>query len=321
MLKSHYFLLMAVLGLRGFPVANAQTSAPDQQEKVYVGMYVNRIFDINLKESRFSADFYVWFRWNDDNLNPHTTFQFINGRVDDRQEVRPKQKIGGMNYACLRIVGTVSKFWALQSFPLDSQLLRIGIEDKQSDSRRVVYVVDKENTGINPLLRMPGYDLERANSLPEVRYEEYATNYGDPSVASGQKVKYSQFRFNLHIGRSGYGYYLKLFTGLFVATLIAFLAFFIRANNLDPRFGLGIGAIFAAVASQYVSSSILPDSSLLTLADKLHITAFSFIFISLLESTISLHIFETGKEALSQRMDRRAFWVRCDPKIPCLPNR
>ena len=57
------------------------------------------------------------------------------------------------------------------------------------------------------------------------------------------------------------------------------------------------------------AGSILPDLSLLTLADKLHITAFSFIFMSLLKSTVSLHIFETGKESLSRRMDRRAWWV------------
>ncbi len=188
MLKSRYCPLLVVLTLLGSAVVNAQPSASAELEKVYVGMYVNRIFDINLKESRFSADFYIWFRWNDDDLNPHTSFQFINGRVDDRQEVRPKRRIRGMNYACLRLVGTVSKFWALPNFPLDSQLLRIGIEDKQSDSRRVVYVVDNENTGINPILRMPGYDLERATSLPEVRYEEYATNYGDPAIASGQNT-------------------------------------------------------------------------------------------------------------------------------------
>jgi len=82
--------------------------------------------------------------------------------------------------------------------------------------------------------------------------------------------------------------------GLFVATGIAFLAFFIRPTDLDLRFGLGVGAIFAAVASQYVVSSSLAATHVLTMADFLHILAFVFIFLSLVESTVSPHLYTTG---------------------------
>ena len=304
---SQIVLALLIIGISSLELTAAETKqAPEQ---VYVGAYVNRVFDINLKESRFSADFYLWFRWKDDSLNPHQSFQFLNGKVDEKQEVRAKTKIDGVNYACIRVVGTVSKFWDLTSFPLDNQNMRFGIEEKQNDSSRMVYVLDKANLGINPKLRFPGWDLDRAASQAEARDEEYATNYGAPNIPSGTKIKYPQFRFNVRAVRVGYGYFLKLFTGLFVATLISFLAFFIKVTDLDPRFGLGIGSIFAAVASQYVSSSVLPDSSLLTLADKMHICAFVFIFLSLLESTISLAYFEAGREALSRRIDHVSFFI------------
>ena len=186
-----------------------------QPEKVFVGAYVNRVFDINLKESRFSVDFYLWFRWTDDSLNPHQTFQFLNGKIDEKQEVRAKTKVEGANYACVRIVGTVSKFWDLGNFPLDTQNMRFGVEDKQYDSTRMVYVLDKENIGINPKLRFPGWDLDRAASQAETRDEEYASNYGDTSLPTGAKIKYPQFRLSMRAVRVGYGYFLKLFTGLF----------------------------------------------------------------------------------------------------------
>ncbi|MFN7925175.1 MAG: hypothetical protein U0Q16_34075 [Bryobacteraceae bacterium] len=283
--------------------------AADQPETVTVGAVLNRIFDVSLHDNHFSVDLYVWFVWRDDKLNPHQTFQFMNGKLDERQEVTPRKKVNGLNYAAVRLVGTVSKYWDVAPFPLDDQTLNITIEDRQNDARKVRYAVDKENTQINPRLRFPGWEIDRARSAAEVRDVESGTNYGDPEMPKGSAWRYPQFRYRIEIVRPGFRYYWKLFAGLFVATLIAFLAFFIKVTNLDPRFGLGVGAIFAAVASQYVTSSAEPDSQVLSLADKVHITAFLFIFVSLLESTWSLYVFESGQEGRSRRMDRVAFLI------------
>ena len=89
---------------------------------------------------------------------------------------------------------------------------------------------------------------------------------------------------------------------------IALLAFHIKPTELDPRFGLPVGSIFAAVGSLYVTSQLLPDTNLITLSDRLHIFAFVVIFLSLVESTWSLHVWNKGDEAASHRLDRRCFW-------------
>ncbi len=56
----------------------------------------------------------------------------------------------------------------------------------------------------------------------------------------------------------------------------------------------------------------------LTMRDKLHVTAFAFIIVSLVgfsgwflwaESTSSLMLFEKGKEALSRRVEPIAFFI------------
>jgi hypothetical protein len=114
------------------------------------------------------------------------------------------------------------------------------------------------------------------------------------------------------LARPNWGYFVKLFFGLFVATAIAFLELFIRPVDLDPRFGLGVGAIFASVGSEYIVTSSLPDTSVLTLADVLHILAFVFIFLTLAESTLSLHVYNGGDETAKQRsrrLDRWSFFV------------
>jgi hypothetical protein len=140
----------------------------------------------------------------------------------------------------------------------------------------------------------------------------YQTNYGDTSLPSGSESVYSRFLFAVPIERAGYGYFLKLFFGLFIATAIAFTASFIQPTHVDPRFGLGIGAIFAAVASEYVVTSALPDTNVLTMADTLHLLAFFFIFLSIAESTYSLSLYSSGdavRMRRSVRLDRWSFAV------------
>jgi hypothetical protein len=145
--------------------------------------------------------------------------------------------------------------------------------------------------------------------MATVEEHQYHTNYGDTSLPTGSTSIYSRFVYSIPLVRPNWGYFLKLFFGLFVATAIAFLALFIRPIDLDPRFGLGVGGIFAAVASEYVVTSSLSDTSVLTLADVLHILAFVFIFLTLAESTLSLKLYngdEAGRRR-SKRLDRGSF--------------
>ncbi|MBM4357942.1 MAG: hypothetical protein FJ096_07510, partial [Deltaproteobacteria bacterium] len=130
------------------------------------------------------------------------------------------------------------------------------------------------------------------------------SNFGDPSLEARNQTVYSKVSMPLFFKREGLSYFIKLFFGLFVAAGIAFLAFFIKPTDLDPRFGLGVGAIFGAIASEYVVAGALPDSAAITLADKLHIVAFGAIFLSIVQSTLSLHLFTNGDEERSKRLDK-----------------
>jgi hypothetical protein len=109
--------------------------------------------------------------------------------------------------------------------------------------------------------------------------------------------------------REGKGLFFKLFIGLFISVLMSLLTFFVNPLDLDPRFGLSVGAIFAAIASQYVITSALPQNDRITLVDILHDISFIFIFISILVSTVSLHFMKTERKPLSQKIDRRCFVV------------
>ena len=92
--------------------------------------------------------------------------------------------------------------------------------------------------------------------------------------------------------------------------MIAMLAMFIKPTNVDPRFGLGIGGLFAAVANSYAVSSLIPDTGIMTLADMVNGVGVWIILLTVIQSTISLHIYERlHAEELSRRFDRISFAI------------
>src|SRR5262249_58546916 len=108
----------------------------------------------------------------------------------------------------------------------------------------------------------------------------------------GAKTIHSQLRCAMMLDRPDGGLFVKMFQALFVACAIALLAMFIKPTHVDPRFGLGVGALFAAVANSYITSSLVPDTGAQTLADIVNGIGIVIILVSLVESTISLHMLD-----------------------------
>src|SRR3569623_2075365 len=68
------------------------TNAPPAGDKseprqVYIGMYVNQVDSVSLKDSQVAVDFHVWFRWKGDDLKPVETFDVVNGKIGSKEDV------------------------------------------------------------------------------------------------------------------------------------------------------------------------------------------------------------------------------------------
>ena len=307
------------------PAATTATTGPNTAadshgaRRVHVGIYLNQIHEVNIKGNKFTADFYVWFRWlGNGDFKPHETFEVMNGRVESKEvnldttltnvpldESQPAVKLPEVRYAQLRVVATITHFYDISRFPLDDHDLAIMIEDEENEKDKVLYLADRQKGQLSPEVAVPGWRVGEYRAA--VVTHGYRSNFGDTSLESNAKSVYSRFVFTIPLLRSGWGYFFKLFAGLFTATLISMLVFFIKPTEVDPRFGLGVGAIFGAVASEYVVTSSLPDTSVMTMADTLHIVAFVFIFISIGESVYSLKLYGSEQEKLmarSRKLDR-----------------
>ena len=270
--------------------------------QVLIGLYVDRIAELSVKDASWTVDFYVWFRWRGSAVQPGNGFQVIDGWIESREK-EEEHTDGDEHYERYRVVAKISKPFDVSRFPRDEHLLTINIENPAYQRHQMLFVADQDNTSVSSRVRVAAYDISESQLIEKAH--SYKTTRGDPRLVTGVKSNYSQARLGIGIQRPGWGFFFKMFQALYVAVTIAMLAMFIKPTNVDPRFGLGIGGLFAAVANSYVTSSLIPDTGIMTLSDIVNGLGAGMILVTVIQSTVSLHLFERlGAEALSRRFDQ-----------------
>jgi hypothetical protein len=273
--------------------------------RVVIGAYVNQILDLSFKDRRYSIDFWIWFRWKAQgelaDYKPLDSFEIINGRIDYRTSIVEKQ-IGDVNYASARITASISQPWDLDAFPLDSHRLRIHVEDSKLVASQMAFELDSMNSHLGDEINLSGWTVTFFDA--GVAPKGYYTNYGDISLPTGARSEFSRFTFSMDLRRDNHDAAIKLLTTMIVAPFVAFAAFLIKPVDVNTRFGVGVGALFAVATSAVIVASAVPDSSALTAADRLHMISMSFIFASLVQSAMSMKWDATGHARRSMLADR-----------------
>ncbi len=281
-----------------------QAEEEEKIDTVKVGVYITSLFDLSLPENSFSVDFWIWFDFQNDGLNPLESMEIANSK-EVTEELRTTEKKGGTNWSTQKCKATIKKQWDIANFPFDKQHLEIVIEEAISDHEGMIYVADKENSLMDEKITIDGWHIKNFNIKDGIT--TYKTTYGDPLLKGSSS--YPNILLSVDLERDGTGLFFKLFIGVYIAFAISILVFFIDPIDVDPRFGLSVGSLFAAVGNKYIVDSILPETITFTLVDKVHLLTFFFIFLSLIVSVKSLYWYKHDKAHVALRIDRIAFWV------------
>jgi hypothetical protein len=290
-------------------LTSADTALPEGAHPVEVttGIYVERIIAVSVKDFDWKVEFYVWFRWQGNDIQLEDGFEVVDGTIESARKEREYTE-GQSHYELYRVVAQITKFFDVFRFPRDDHLLTVNLETPAYRRHELLFRADAENSAVSSRVRVPGYAIDRMVAVEKPH--AYKTGRGDPRIPPGVKTTHSQFRCGIKIERPDAGLYVKMFQALFVACGIALLALFIKPTDVDPRFGLGVGGLFAGVANSYITSGLVPDTGAMTLADLVNGVGIAIILLSIVESTISLYLYDRrGREALSRAFDRASFWI------------
>lgn len=190
--------------------------------------------------------------------------------------------------------------WRIENFPFDRQNLRISFENSQYDSKDLIFVADTVGQHFDHRFTLRGWSID--SCVISTGTKIYETGFGDEELAK-PRTEYSAFRTRLVIKREASGLFWKMFLGMYIAFLISYVCFYIHADGMDSRFGLGVGSLFAVIGNKYIIDSALPESSSFTLVDLLHGLTLFFILATIAANAYSLNLIKKDKVAKAYKFD------------------
>jgi len=279
--------------------------AQAQPDTVNVGAYVMSVHDINFHDKEYTARFWLWFLYNNKDFDFVRQLDITNAKSMDEPQLL-QDSLQGKAYSMLKMKCTMKQNWNVQDFPFDQQHLKIQIENTLFDKKSLIFKPDLKGSKFDSDETLAGWDIH--NFRVEVIDNQYETGFGDDRPDKSNQV-FSAFLIQMDIERNAWGLFLKIFVGMYIAFLIAMISFAPHPSELEPRFGLPVGGLFAAVGNKYIIDSVLPESTSFTLVDSLHAITFFTIFAILVVSATCLKMIDRGKEELSIKINRVGAWV------------
>ena len=269
-------------------------------DTVKTGIYIISVHDIDFHEREYSINFWVWMRYKNPEFKFAKNIEIPNSKSFIISDITTDSTDGEI-FTIMKLKCVMKQSWRVHNYPFDKQKLKIHIENSQFDSKSLVFVADTNGKQFDPKLTVSGWDI--ANISISTGIQNYETAFGDVSQKTPHS-EYGKYMIELDIERNAWGLFLKLFLGMYVAFLITYVSIFIHADNIDSRFGLSVGALFAAVGNKYIIDSLLPESSNFTLVDSLHAFTFISILVTISLSVYALKLLKEDKLEKANRIDK-----------------
>jgi hypothetical protein len=274
----------------------AQTAKPNT---VSVGIYVTSVHDIDFKQKEFTITFWLWLKYENKAFNFENNLEIPQSKTVSRN-FTTIDTTGGKVSMQMKIQCVMKDSWKIGNFPFDQQKLRLSIENSQFDSKSLVFVADTLGDHYDKRFTLNGWTID--SFVMSTNKRIYETGFGDTTLKK-PRTEYSAFRVRMAINRDAGGLFWKMFLGMYIAFLIAYVCFFIHADSIDSRFGLSVGSLFAVIGNKYIIDSSLPESTSFTLVDTLHGLTLFAIFAVITATAFSLKLVKRNKVKTAYKFD------------------
>jgi hypothetical protein len=206
---------------------------------VQTSLRLGHVGDIVPKESTWTADFILSFRWTGETEHRVDDFRIANGEIV-RLEKRESFESGSEHYAEYDVVARMTRTSTSPHFPTGDEWLFIDVEDASLNATSVRYVAEQRNSDVRPRAIPCGIHL--------VDFRVGTRNIGRPSMPLTPKTEERNEKVNSHfifatlVAPDSVGIYQRLFRALFGAVAIALIVPFVRQVvtllTCDRVFGL-----------------------------------------------------------------------------------
>jgi branched-chain amino acid transport system substrate-binding protein len=201
---------------------------------VYTGLDINEITDLDIRNATYSADFFLWFRYDSD-LDP-TRIQFLNAAEPlELGEPITESVSNGVTYKAYRVKAKFRGDFDFRAYPFDQQHLTIQFRHRSLTRDRLIYVRDEigmRDTGNDAVLSR----LQRSEAFASLQnwqakaihiFQDVLTHnstLGNPQFfATEAPITYSSFHVDLVIQREFLSFGIKNLFPLCLFIALSFL--------------------------------------------------------------------------------------------------
>jgi len=276
-----------------------KAQAQEAPDTVKVGIYITSIHDIDFKQKEYAITFWLWLKYKNKDFDFMQNLEVPQAKSVTRSFATTDTSDNQV-YLLMKMQCIMKDSWRIRNFPFDKQRLRLSIENSQFDSKSLVFVPDTVGKNYDPRFTLSGWRINNCNI--SVGVKAYETTFGDPTLTVPHS-EYSSFKAVLNISRDAGGLFWKMFLGMYIAFLIAYVCFYIHADGMDSRFSLSVGSIFAVIGNKYIIDSSLPESTSFTLVDTLHGLTLFCIFVIISATAYSLVLIKKNQIKKAARFD------------------
>lgn len=303
------------------PCLGQSPAAPPAGPRIVeASIQINSITDIDSARETFRGDVYLTLRWRDPALaDPgkadwskarKPSIEFMNSQdAGVLGNEAPEVESPGTGFSETRYAGTFSSRMDLEDFPFDEQILSLDLESQNERADKMVFFF-RPNKGAAVDVRGRKVTVPKETVLGnEIHMPEWTITGADVSertqVYYTGTQPYSHLRFELKIARR-VGYYVwKIMAVLVMIVALSWGVFLIDPGDIGNRMAVSITLLLAAVAFGYVTGSLIPRVSYLTLLDVYVLGCYVLLFLAPVES-LFVYRLHARDERRARRIDRLA---------------
>ena len=282
-------------------------AGPADPDKVVAGVYVSNIQQVDLATNSFDADFYVWLRWSNPDIDPTAGIEIMNvyqswALTQTPIYEEPRKQADGSLVWLVRYQGSFNSTLSLSDYPFEDQTLKIVIEDGEQNIKQIVYEPDRDPIKLDSAITLAGYEIGR----PRIEFgtNTYDTSFGEIDSTVENRT-YTRIVVEIPVSSPVTSGIVKIILPVLTVLVASSLGLIIPAAYVDSKVNVPITALIALVAMHFVVSASLPQVGYLLMIDLVYILAYIAVTVMLGGAVMGAWKLKTAGEDAAMALERR----------------
>jgi branched-chain amino acid transport system substrate-binding protein len=277
-----------------------------QTNVVYAGMDINEISNLDIKNSAYTVDFYLWFRYRGDFDPDNIEFINIKGKTDLGEPII-HDVIDGITHKLYRVKTEFIGDFSFYDYPFDQQDVEIKFRHVSMTRDQLLYVVDvvgiRQTTSQDILAK-----FDRAQVLDAIDTWEATTvkffqdslhnesTLGSPHFFDTvSDIEYSRFNANIGLKRDVISFTIKNLLPLFAIIILAYIAALLAPAQFAITNAILRGALLTVAFFHIKLSNDLPGIGYTVALDNIFYMMYVLIVLLLILTVLSHNDHQNNK--------------------------